>query len=219
VRVEATRAIQTGHDRPDESQENPMFRMTRAALCVAVLLGVSAGSAQAQLGVSISAGAYVPGNDFQQLRDAAGDVRVARSSTLGVGANLHVGPLRLSAAYATGATLSEGGVQNGRDVGDGSVLAAAAAYVLRPIPRLIVVQPYLLGGLGVKMERFSFEEGVDRNRFTRDQSELAVQIGVGADVSLGPVSLIAEVTDYITRRDGGFGQHDAFVLVGLKFGL
>jgi opacity protein-like surface antigen len=192
---------------------------TLAVAGVIALLSLGAAPAQAQIGLTILGGGYVPGSDFQQLRDAAQDRRVARESTLGLGANVELGFLRLSAAYATGATLSEEGVQNGDDFGDGSVLAAAAGLVLRPIPRLLVLQPYLLGGIGVKRERFSFDGGIGGNPFTRDESGLAGQIGVGADVMLGPIGVVAEITDYVSRRDGSFGPHDAFVMIGLKVRL
>jgi hypothetical protein len=33
---------------------------------------------------------------------------------------------------------------------------------------------------------------------------------------LGGFGIMAEVTDYITRSEGGFGQHDAFAFVGLR---
>lgn len=198
-----------------------MLQKKCAVLCAAALLGlaVGPGGADAQVGVSVLAGAYVPGNDFQELRDAADEQRVARSSTLGLGVNLDLGPLRLSGAYATGARLTEDGVQNGSEIGDGSVLGAAVAYVLRPIPRLLVIQPYLLGGIGLKREQFSFDEGVSGNPLSRSQSDVAAQIGVGADLRLGGIGVVAEITDYITRRDGSFGQHDAFVLIGVRIGL
>jgi hypothetical protein len=196
-----------------------MLRKTLAVAGAIALLSFGPAPAHAQIGLTVLGGGYVPGSDFQQLRNAAQDRRVARESTLGVGANVDLGFIRLSLAYATGATLTEEGVQNGNEVGDGSVLAAAAGLVLRPIPRLLVLQPYLLGGIGVKRERFSFDGGIGGNPFTRDESGLAGQIGVGADVMLGPIGVVAEITDYVSRRDGSFGPHDAFVMIGLKVRL
>jgi hypothetical protein len=161
----------------------------------------------------------VPGSDFYSLRDEADARRIERSSTLGLGVNLDIGALRIGAVYATGATLNEEGVDNGDDIGDGTVLGAAAALVFRPMPRLVAVQPYLLGGLGLKREHFSFDDDASGNPFSRSQSDLGLQIGIGADLMLGGVGIVAEITDYITLRDGSLGQHDAFVLLGLRIGL
>jgi hypothetical protein len=196
-----------------------MARPVLLAIGAALLLAAAPRAAAAQFGVTLLGGAYVPASDFYELRGAADDLRVERAATLGLGANVDFAPFRLSVAYATGATLNEAGVQNGRDAGDGSVLAAAASFVLRPLPR-VLAQPYLLAGLGLKREHFSFRDDVTAgNPLPRSQSDVAVQIGLGADLMLGGFGVVIEVTDYISRRDSGFGSHDAFALIGLRLQL
>jgi hypothetical protein len=196
-----------------------MFRASVALLSAALFTAAAAGSAAAQFNVTLLGGAYVPASDFYELRTAAEDMRVEREAALALGANVDFAPFRISVAYATGASLSEAGVQNGGDLGDGSVLAAAAAFVLRPLPR-VLAQPYLLAGLGLKRERFSFhEDALAGNPLPRSQSDVAAQIGIGADLMLGGFGIVAEITDYISRQGGSFGQHDAFVMVGVRLRL
>jgi hypothetical protein len=193
------------------------MRLVPTALAAAAGLLLSATSASAQLHITPAFGAFIPASDVEGLRSGAEERRLARESTLGLGLNVELGWLRGSIAYASGATLNERGVQNREDIGDGSVLAAAADLVLRPLPRLIA-QPYILAGAGLKRQDYSYDDDGLSNLLPRDRSDVAVHVGVGADLMLGSFGLMAEITDYITRHEGGgFGQHDAFAFVGLKF--
>jgi hypothetical protein len=188
-----------------------------AAAAAAALFAGFPESAAAQIHITPAFGAYIPASDLRDLRDETQQRRLSREGTLGLGINLDAGWLRGSLAYASGATISESGVQNRDAVGDGSVLAVAADIVLRPLPRLLV-QPYLLGGLGLKRLDYSYSQQGLGNPLPADQREVALHAGVGADLMLGRIGVMAEITDYITRRDGGgFGQHDAFAFVGLRF--
>ena len=183
----------------------------------AIVLAIP-GRAPAQ-GISITplAGAYVPGGSFHDLQNQAGELK--RGGTLGLGFNLDLGLLRGSFAYATGATISEDGVSGRSEIGDGSVLVGAADLVFRPLPRLIVLRPYLLGGVGYKKETYSFDQagfgGLDDG-----DNQVVLHAGVGLDLSLGAVSLVAEISDFIGRdNNDDWKVHDAFGLVGLKFRL
>jgi len=184
----------------------------------AAAMALAAAPTEAQIYITPAAGVFIPASDLEDLEGQAEQTRLERSGTLGLGLNIEFGWLRGSIAYATGANISEEGVDG--EVGDGSVLAAAADLVVRPLPR-ILVQPYLLGGVGLKRQDFSFEDdGVGTNPLPSDQSDLALHFGVGADLMLGGFGIMAEVTDYLTRtEDGDFGQHDVFALVGLKIRL
>jgi hypothetical protein len=186
----------------------------------ALLLGAvafTAAPAAAQIHVTPVVGTFIPATDLRDLRTEADDVRLRREGTLGLGLNVDAGWLRGSIAYASGATLSERGVQNRDDIGDGSVLAVAADLVLRPLPRLIA-QPYVIGGLGYKQQDYSYSRDGVSNPFSREERDVALHVGVGADVMFGSFGIMAEITDYITRNDdASFGQHDAFAFVGLRF--
>lgn len=202
------------------------MRFRYATLVAAPLLAfVVAAPAQAQgrLTVTPLIGGYIPGNDIHELSEGAEQVSIDKEATLGLGLNVELGWLRGSVAYASGAKISaeEGESPEFQgEIGEGSVLAAAADIVVRPIPRLIIVQPYLLGGVGLKRTNYDWETDAISNAFPEDQSDFTLHVGVGADVMLGPVGLVVEVTDFISRQgDDDFGRHDAFGMLGVKFAL
>jgi hypothetical protein len=187
---------------------------------IAGLLALTAAPAAAQIYITPAAGVFIPASDLEDLEGQAEATRLSRSGTLGLGINLELGWLRGSVAYATGATISEEGVTGEDDIGDGSVLAVAADLIVRPLPRLLV-QPYLLGGVGLKRQDFSYDDdGVGTNPLPSDLTDFALHAGLGADVMLGRFGIMAEITDFITRNeDSTFGQHDAFAMVGLRVRL
>jgi len=185
----------------------------------AAALMLTAGTAAGQ-GVSITPqlGVYIPASDFYELRDEADQIRLEKEGTLGLGLAVELGWLRGSIAYATGATLNERGVSGRENIGEGSVLTAAADLVIRPLPRLLV-QPYLLGGIGLKNADYDADGGIGE-AFPEDETEVAAHVGLGADLMLGRIGILAEFTDFISRDpDGDWGVHDAFAMVGLKFRL
>ncbi len=167
--------------------------------------------------VSPMVGAYMPAGSFRELQAQAGELE--RGSTLGLGLNVGLGMLRASVAYASGATISREGVQGEDKVGDGTVLTGTADLVLKPLPKLIFVQPYLVGGVGYKKENYSFTESGFED-VADGEKGVVVHAGVGVDLSLGRLSLIGEISDFIGRdnRDK-WKVHDAFGMIGLKFNL
>lgn len=171
-------------------------------------------------GVSVTpmVGAYVPAGSFGEIREAANDLERERESTFGLGLNVEFGWLRASLAYATGAQINESGVSDRANLGEGSVLVGTADLVIRPIPRLLVVQPYLVAGGGFKNQNFDYNDETDiSDAFPEDATDPTVHVGIGADVSLGRLSIVAEFSDFISRNnDDDWKVHDAFGFVGLK---
>ena len=189
-----------------------------ADCCGAAAVAFSASGVLAQVAVTPQVGVYIPASSFYELRDQARTVRVEKDGTLALGLAVEAGWLRGSLAYASGATLTEHGVSNRQDIGKGSVLAAAADLVIRPLPR-ILIQPYLLGGVGVKNMNYKPDESAT-DVFPKDLTRVAGHIGLGADLMLGPIGLAAEVSDFISRDpEGSWKVHDAFATLGLKFRL
>ena len=188
------------------------------AALAALALGKPAASFAQGITVTPVAGAYLSGGSFHDLQTQAGRLELERGSTLGLGLNIGLGMFRGSIAYETGATISQNGVSGGK-VGDGDVLVGAADIVMRPLPRIIFFQPYALGGLGYKKESYSFDEqGFDE--LGDSENEFVVHLGLGMDISLGKLSLVAEITDFIGRdNNDDWKVHDAFGMVGLKFNL
>ena len=177
-------------------------------------LAVIPAAAQAQT-ITPQIGVYIPGNSVDSLRTAAKTVSVQREGTLALGLNIDLGVLLGSIAYATEAKLNDKTSTN-TDVGKGKLIAAAADLVIRPIPRLIVIQPYLLAGAGVRRADYSYDtSGFDA--FPKNDTDLALHAGVGADIMLGPVGVSAEVTDFISKDTADkWKQHDAFGFAGLR---
>ncbi len=193
---------------------NALLGLTAAA---ALVLAVPATAAAQGITVTPLLGAYVPGGSFHELQDQAG--KLERGGTLGLGLNVELGMLRGSFAYATGATISRAGISGRSKIGDGSVLVGSADVMLRPLPRIIIARPYLLGGLGYKKESYSFNqsgfEGIDDG-----DKDFVVHAGVGVDLSLGALSLVAEISDFIGQNNNDkWKVHDAFGMIGLKFSL
>lgn len=196
------------------------MKLLKYGMTVIALAALNATSVEAQIHITPSLGAYIPASDLKDLRSQADQTRLNREGTLGLGLNLEMGFLRGSIAYASGAKITDEGVENRGELGDGSVLAVAADLVLRPLPRLLV-QPYLLGGVGFKRFDYSYnDDGIGTNPLPEDKRELALHAGVGADLMFGPIGVMAEVTDFISKdQDDKWGMHDAFVMVGLRLRL
>jgi hypothetical protein len=194
-------------------------KISTAVLTVGLVAGAllpAAGSAQ---GITISpmVGGYVPAGSFRDLRQQTGE-RWERGGTLGLGANIEMGFLRGTIAYASGANISRDGLSGQSEIGDGSVLAGAIDVVMRPLPRLIVVQPYILGGAGYKKESYSFDSQTINQ--IDDDNDFVLHAGIGVDLSLGKLALVAEFTDFIGRdNNDSWKVHDGFGMVGLKLRL
>ena len=191
------------------------------ALLAAPLLALAMGQplhAQGRIAVTPTIGAYIAGEDVQELRTGGEQITIEKEATLAFGLNVELGWLRGTVAYASGATINDTGETEG-EIGEGNVLAIAGDVVIRPIPRLVVVQPYLLGGVGLKRTDYNWDDEGVRDAF-RDDSDLSLHLGVGADIMLGGIGIVAEVSDFIsTRGDETFGRHDAFAMLGVKLAV
>jgi hypothetical protein len=180
------------------------------------MLLAAASSAQAQIAITPLVGGYIPGGSLKDVQAGAEQVAVEREGTLALGVNLDLGLLRGSLAYASGTTIRNA---QREDIGEGKVLAAAADVVLRPLPRLLV-QPYLLGGVGLKNLSYDKDDGIANALLPDDRSALSLHAGIGADVALGPIAIVAELTDFISRdANDKWNVHDAFLMAGIKLKL
>jgi hypothetical protein len=185
----------------------------RVSLFASAFLVAVAGTARAQVSITPLVGGYVPASDVNQVTGNAQDIAKTREGTLSLGANIDFGPLRGSIAYASGTTIKNASKQ---DIGKGSVLAAAADLVIRPLPR-IFVQPYLLAGAGQKFYKYD-KDALLANR--EEDRDFAWHGGIGADVMFGSIGVAAELTDFLSKgADDKWNVHDAFLMVGLKLRL
>lgn len=185
-----------------------------------------------ELTVLPKVGFYSPASDLQAAQDALGEVVDDRGGSLALGLALEMGvPLtalgvRVGFDYVTGSEFTYEDEASVETTAEQTMLAITGDVVLRPIPRLIVVQPYLLAGAGVKRYDFSFDEdaGTDIDTaFPDSETDFTLHAGVGLDLGLGPIALVAELSDYISwyEVEGGDSemQNDLFLMAGVRLGL
>ena len=215
------------------------MKVVAAALAGVVLQGAPVAAQIPGLDVSLvpKVGFYSPATDLQTAADAAGAIVDDRGGSLALGLALDLGvplsPLNVRVGFdyvtaseftyadTTGAELEANGEQ--------TMLAITGDVVLRPVPKLLIVQPYLLAGAGVKRYDFEFAEAADadtdiEDAFPDSQTDFTVHAGIGLDVGLGPIALVAELSDYISwyEAEGAGGselQNDLFIMAGVRLGL
>lgn len=190
------------------------MKWSRHLLTSAALLALAISPAAAHAQLSILAGGYVPGSDVHQVTSGAQTVAESRNGTLSLGANLEMGLLRLSGAYASGTTIKDA---NRQDIGKGNLLGVAADLVIRPLPR-ILVQPYLVAGAGEKF--YKYDQSSTVLVTSGNRQVFALHGGLGADIKLGSLGVAAELTDFVSKdASDKWNIHDAFLMVGLKLGM
>lgn len=211
-----------------------MHTRLNTVLATALALGLlvlAAPPAQAQtFSVIGKAGGYLPVSDTYEITNELESLVVAKQADLALGGGIEISPLfwpvdlRIGADYLTGAEVTTDGVAGETVVADGTLLMLSGDVVLRPLPRIVVVQPYLLGGIGYKRETFDIADGAS-SELPENFSDYMVHAGLGVDLQFGGVGVLVEVTDYFGRpnsesRDGFFDvHHDVFASVGIKLGL
>ena len=205
------------------------------------VLGLGAAPAAAQVpGVGLElvpkVGFYTAAADLEAARTAAGEVVDDRGGSLALGLAVDFGVALMPVSFRVGFDYVSGSEftyadTTGADLeasGEQTMLAIAGDVVLRPLPRLVIVQPYLLAGAGVKRYDFSFSDvdaGSDAESvFPESQTDFTLHAGLGLDLGLGPIALVAEASDYVSwyEAEGGDGtelQNDLFVMVGIRVGL
>lgn len=174
-------------------------------------------------------GLYQP---LTNLADAPGAVAEMKGSlAIGLGAELQLGALpfglRANLDYATSSEVQlSGGSVTTSESPNATLLALVGDLMFRPLPKLIIVQPYLFAGGGVKKYDVSTSDAVFAD--LKSASDPTVHLGGGLDLGLGPLALNAEVGDYISWSDfqGSLSgnsdtktQHDLFLTVGLSIGM
>jgi hypothetical protein len=203
-----------------------MKSILKSGLAAACLLGISAtvaAPAQAQLlEVNPRVGLYAPLTDLGEAGSTASTIVADRAGSLALGLGVELGflplPIRANLDYVTGAEVSEEGVGEPTEA---KMLAVSADLMIRPLPRIIIIQPYLFAGAGLRS--YSFDPAAGAVSQLEDANDPTVHLGGGADLSLGPLHLNAEIGDYISwyeiQADETEMQHDLFVSIGLVLGI
>jgi len=205
-----------------------MIRATRWAFGALLLL--SAQPAAAQLRLIPQIGIYTPFADLPSPREGAQEFK--KEATLAYGGALELGTpdavsFLVNVLHATDSEVLVEDVGCQVDCARSTVTAASATLALRPIPTLILVQPYLLLGVGVKRYDFTRADLEDEElaAVLNDQNQLTGHLGIGAELNLGLVRLVGEISDLVsqfdTEDDVGESdqlQHDVFFTIGLVIG-
>lgn len=192
---------------------------------VALALAVQVAPARAQ-GPNVQlvpkAGLFMPLN---ALTDAA-EVDMGLALGLAVELTLPRLPvdLRANLEYAIATDIVERSAAE-TVLGELSLLAITGDVVLRPLPATAVAQPYFLGGAGIKTYDISLEPGAPDDLLGMEgtTTRFALHIGGGVDVRFGPLSLVLEISDYISRIETGTGdtrlQNDVFGMIGFRVAM
>lgn len=216
--------------------KNVLTSVITAACLVAAAAPAAAQAPGIDLKLNPRIGLYAPLTDLGEIRTTAGDVVAEQSGSLALGlgleldmAALPVGVrLNLDYATATDVEVTGDGIGTTADPVETTMLAVVGDIIFRPLPRVVVAQPYLFAGGGLK--QYDFEPTTDLGGAAetfQDESDFTLHLGGGLDVGLGPLAFNAEIGDYISwfELDTGAGdsesemQHDLFVTVGFSIGL
>jgi len=220
---------------PGEVGRVPSPSLPKWALVLSITLAF-ASPAEGQVRFVPAVGAYAPLSDLGEVRDQGGVTFVEagkRVSTLALGAGVEIGPirglanLRAEAAYATASNVPlrsmgcpECGLRS-------TLLVGSASLVLRPFMDLMVAQPYLVLGGGVKRYDFDLREMTDPGGgdYFRDQTRPSLQVGGGVQFHLGALRPRLEVSAHFSRFEPGRenpevqGSNDRQTSLFLVFGL
>ncbi len=208
--------------------ESKTTAMVLLAGCLCTALAPETATAQGGY-LLFQAGYYVPTRELGVLKEAGiGEVvefgKRERSFAYSLGLELPVtGPFsgRATLAYGTSADLPAEQAQCPDCEAITGMLTATAALVFRPLPSSLALQPYLLGGGGVKHYDLESLDELARAPLL-DQTRKTALIGAGIEVRLGPLRIVTEVSDYVSpifAEDGDETmQHDLFLTAGLMLG-
>jgi len=199
-----------------------MKTIFRAAFAAACLFGIVAPAGAQALKVNPRVGVYAPLTNLGDAASTASTIAADRSGSFAVGLGVELGflplPIRANLDYVTGAQVDESGVSEPTDA---TMLAVSADLMIRPLPRIIIIQPYVFVGAGLR--QYNFDPADPNVSDLKDASDPTIHLGGGADLKLGPLNLNAEVGDYISwyeiQDSGSDMQHDLFASIGIILGL
>ncbi len=210
-----------------------MRSLTRTLIAATCVLTLAAPAGAQVPGISLDvipqAGLYSPLTDLPTAPSATDVAELQATVVFGGAVELGIMmlpvDLRATVFTTTGSSVTAAGL--GETV-DQKLLVAVGDLVLRPFPKIIFFQPYLMGGAGIK--RYDYDlENVTVTDF-QDFNDLTYHVGLGLDIGLGPLSAVIEVSDFISEyqfKDPVTGdpvgeaemQQDVFATVGLRIGL
>ena len=200
-----------------------MRKVVTTVLTAACLLAFAGAAGAQALKVNPRIGLYAPLTDLADAESTAGTIAAEQSGALALGLGVEFGflplDIRANLDYVTGAEVTVDGVSGAEE---SKMLAVSADLMFRPLPRLIVLQPYVFAGVGLR--QYEFEPADASVSQLRDADDATIHLGGGLDLALGTFALNAELGDYISWyaiQDGADAkvQHDVFISLGIILGL
>jgi len=207
---------------------------TALALALGLLAVATPATAQGGVRLIPQVGLYVPLRDLGTVGSGGNAVDVARKeSTLGLGLSVEFAARQRVSFRVNGVYGTESGVPIG-DIGctaceaRSTVTVLTGSVVARPIPNLLIIQPYLQAGAGIK--RYDFDDDAARQEgfgaFVSDQNVFTGQLGLGLELNVGLGRLLFELSDFISGVELGSDQlsgdsklqHDMFLTIGFAIG-
>jgi hypothetical protein len=220
---------------------SPIHVLPLLPLVAAAVLLVRPPQAEAQFRFIPSVGSYAPLADLGELRDDTGATLLdlgRSSSTAAIGLAVEVGGaegaigLRLGTTWASRSPLPVEGTGCEGCSARSSLLLAGGTLIIRPLPRLLFVQPHFLLGGGSLW--YSFDDRELRDGGWEDvlinQRQRHLQFGVGSTLHLGFVRPLVELNVHVSGFDPGDGpqelsssgkgdrQGSVFLTVGIPLG-
>lgn len=186
------------------------------------LLTASTASAQVP-GITLNlfprAGVFLPLGSLGEVNGE--DLKMKQSFAIGISAELGLPMVpfnvRASLDHALGSGSELGDTETNAE--DATITGLAADLVFRLGPSVSPLQPYLLAGVGIR--KYDFDD--TSPLFTDDDQDFAFHIGAGLSFGIGPLKLVGEVSDYITKFemqvDDSKLRNDVFAMIGFKIGL
>lgn len=208
----------------------PLRSLVSLALSAFLLCLLLPADGSAQLRLLPQVGLYAPVSDVGTVGTGDGARTIgSRESSFAYGLAAELGSadgtnFRLTVLYGTD------GEVPGADIGctgatceaRSTVINLTGSFILRPLPRIVLVQPYLVAGGGLKRYDYDFEGDTSlRDTLGDDANKLTGQLGVGADWTLGILNGTVEISDFVSGailEDGGDTQHDFFLTIGVYLG-
>jgi len=208
------------------------MRLRSLVLAAAIAAALPAAARAQAPGIDLQlvpkVGFYTPVSDLYDAADAGAEIVDDRGGSLAIGLGVDLAlpflplDLRVGFDYVTNSefTIDDGTTQSTIEQ---QMIAITGDVILRPLPRVIVLQPYLLAGAGVK--QYDFEpQDASSGLEAFDESDFTLHGGLGVDLGVGPLALVAEVSDYISwfepeGADESEMQHDLFFMAGIRVGM
>ncbi|MEX2532259.1 MAG: hypothetical protein WD960_15945 [Gemmatimonadota bacterium] len=201
-------------------------------VCVGIFIAVPEAMAQTSVRFLPSIGVHMPPSD---ARDAGSPSALIASSRAGGalawGLGVEIGPprsgtsLRGHVGHGTTSRMPLPGFECADCSSRSSVRTISAAAVFRPIPRVVLVQPHFVTGLGVSNFEHQLEgsDVGDRDGGAEGAWRLSGQLGVGLEVSLLGLRTQWEVNAFVSpRRPGPPGEEglatDLYVTLAIPIG-